>query len=133
MDFSLTKEQEDIKKAAADFAQGEFEPELAQEFELNHEYPRELYKRAAGLGFVGLDYPEEIGGGGLGVMENVLVVEEFCKADSGLGMAIHLGYIPSKFVKVIGTPEQKKKYLAPLVKGDWFRQSPSPSQTMAVI
>lgn len=119
MDFSLTKEQEDIKKAAADFAQGEFDPELAQEFELNHVYPRELYKRAGELGFVGLDYPEEIGGGGLGVMENVLVVEEFCKADSGLGMAIHLGYIPSKFVKVIGTPEQKKKYLAPLVKGDW--------------
>lgn len=52
-------------------------------------------------------------------MENVLVVEEFCKADSGLGMAIHLGYIPSKFVKVIGTTEQKNKYLAPWVKGDW--------------
>lgn len=62
MDFSLTKEQEDIKKAAADFAQGEFDSELAQEFELNHVYPRKLYKRATELGFVGLDYPKEIGG-----------------------------------------------------------------------
>lgn len=120
MDFSLTKEQKDIKKAAAEFARKEFLPEVAQEHELNHRFPRELFKKAAQLGFIGLDYPEKIGGGGMGVMENVLVIEEFCKADSGIGMALHLGYVPSKVIKVVGSEEQQKKFLGPLVKGDWI-------------
>ena len=119
MDFSLTNEQKDIKKAAAEFAKGEFQPELIQECELNHRFPREIYKKAGELGFIGLDYPEDVGGGGLGVMENVLVIEEFCKADSGMGMAIHLAYLPAKIVKIFGTPEQRLKFLGPLVKGEW--------------
>lgn len=120
MDFSLTKEQKDIKKAAAEFARHEFLPEVAQDHELNHRYPRELFKKAAQLGFIGLDYPERIGGGGMGVTENVLVIEEFCKADSGLGMALHLGYVPSKVIKVVGSPQQQEKFLGPLVRGDWI-------------
>jgi len=119
MDFSLTKEQKDIKKAAAEFARGEFQPELVQECEFNHRFPREVYKKAGELGFIGLDYSEDVGGGDLGVMENVLVIEEFCKADSGMGMAIHLAYLPAKIVKIFGTSEQQQKFLAPLVKGDW--------------
>jgi alkylation response protein AidB-like acyl-CoA dehydrogenase len=119
MDFSLTKEQKDIKKAAGEFAHKEFLPEVAQDHELNHRYPRELFKKAAQLGFIGLDYPERIGGGGMGILENVLVVEEFCKADSGIGMALHLAYIPSKIVKLFGTDRQHEKFLEPLVRGDW--------------
>ncbi|MBN2033361.1 MAG: acyl-CoA/acyl-ACP dehydrogenase [Deltaproteobacteria bacterium] len=119
MDFSLTKEQRDIKRAAAEFAKKEFKPELAQAYELEHRFPREIYKKAAQLGFVGADYPERIGGGGMGILENVLVVEEFCKADSGIGMAIHLAYIPSKILKLFGTTLQQEQFLAPLVRGDW--------------
>jgi alkylation response protein AidB-like acyl-CoA dehydrogenase len=119
MDFSLTKQQRDIKRAAAEFAQGEFKQEVALECELNHRFPRELYKKAGELGFIGLDYPEEIGGGGLGVMENVLVIEEFCKADSSIGMAIHLAFLPAKIVRVFGTPQQHSRFLKPLVKGEW--------------
>jgi len=120
MDFSLTKQQKDIKKAAAEFAVKEFLPEIAQEHELNHRFPRELFKKAAQLGFIGLDYPERIGGGGMGVSENVLVIEEFCKADSGIGMALHLAYVPSKVIKVVGNPQQQEKFLGPLVRGDWI-------------
>ena len=119
MDFSLSKEQRDIKKAAAEFAKGEFKPEVAQECELNHRFPRELYEKAGQLGFIGLDYPEDIGGGGMGVLENVLVIEEFCKADSGLGMALHLAYLPAKIVRIFGTPGQKEKFLTPLTRGEW--------------
>jgi alkylation response protein AidB-like acyl-CoA dehydrogenase len=46
MDFSLSDEQRDIKRAAAEFAKGEFKPEVAQDCELNHLFPREIYKRA---------------------------------------------------------------------------------------
>ncbi|MBU2498739.1 MAG: acyl-CoA/acyl-ACP dehydrogenase [Proteobacteria bacterium] len=120
MDFSLSKEQKDIKRAAAEFAQGEFKPELAQACELDHRFPRELYRKAGELGFIGLDYPAEIGGGCLGILENVLVIEEFCKADSGFGMAIHLAYLPAKIVKIFGSPKQKEKFLAPVARGEWI-------------
>ena len=100
MDFSLKKEQRDIKRAAAKFSRAEFTPELAQECEFNHRFPRELYKKAGELGFIGIDHPKEVGGGNMGVMENVLIVEEFCKTDSGIGMALHLGYLPAKIVKI---------------------------------
>lgn len=119
MDFSLTREQKDIKRAAAKFARGEFQPELAQECECNHRFPRELYKKAGELGFIGIDYPLEVGGGNLGVMENVLIVEEFCKADSGIGMALHLAFLPAKIVRIFGTSQQHQKFLGPLAKGDW--------------
>jgi alkylation response protein AidB-like acyl-CoA dehydrogenase len=118
MDFSLTREQKDIKSAAREFATGEFSAERAVDFELEHTFPRELYRKAAELGFIGLDYPEEVGGGGLGVFENVLVIEEFCKADSGIGMAIHLAFLPAKFVKFFGTPDQQKRFLGPLTRGE---------------
>jgi len=118
MDFSLTREQRDIKLAAREFASGELTAERAMEHELEHRFPRELYRKAAELGFVGLDLPEAVGGGGMGVTENVLVIEELCKADSGIGMAIHLAFLPAKFVKIFGTPAQQEKYLAPLTRGD---------------
>ncbi len=120
MDFSLTREQKDIKKAAREFAGGEFTRERAVEYEINHEFPKKLYKQAGELGFIGLNYPKEIGGEDLGVTENVMVVEEFCKADSGIGMAIHLAYLPAKIVKFFGTPEQHKKFLQPMIQGDYI-------------
>ena len=119
MNFALTSEQRDIKKAAREFAQGEFTPERAEQYELAHEFPTEIFARAGELGFVGLDYPGAIGGGDMGVTENVLVIEEFCKADSGIGLAIHLAFLPAKIVRIFGTPAQHEKYLAPLARGEY--------------
>jgi alkylation response protein AidB-like acyl-CoA dehydrogenase len=120
MDFSLTREQAEIKRAAREFATGEFTHERAERYELNHEFPRALWRQAAELGFLGLDFSESVGGGGLGVTENVLVVEELCKADSGIGMAIHLAVLPGKVVKICGSPEQQARYLGPLARGEWI-------------
>ncbi|MDF1555531.1 MAG: acyl-CoA dehydrogenase family protein [Deferrisomatales bacterium] len=119
MDFSFTREQSEIKTAAREFARGEFTPELADECERNHRFPRELFRKAAELGFVGLNLPETVGGSGLGVFENALVIEEFCKADSGLGMALHLAYLPAKMVKLFGTDAQHQRFLRPLAEGRW--------------
>lgn len=119
MDFSLSKEQIDIRRAAAEFARGEFKPEIIHACELDHRFPKEIYRKAGELGFIGLDYSETIGGGNMGVLENVLVVEEFCKADSGLGMAMHLAFLPAKMVKLLGNPAQHQKYLRPVSAGDW--------------
>ncbi|RLA83589.1 MAG: acyl-CoA dehydrogenase [Deltaproteobacteria bacterium] len=117
MEFELTEEQRDIKKAAKEFAEGEFDRELARELEQKHEFPWEIWRKACELGFVGIHFPEEFGGGGYGIFENVLVVEEFCRVDSGIGIALSLSDFASEVILRFGTKEQKEKYLIPLTQG----------------
>jgi alkylation response protein AidB-like acyl-CoA dehydrogenase len=117
MDFELSKEQKDIQKAARRFAKGEFDRELALELEEKHEFPTEIWKKAADEGFMGLHYPEEYGGSGYGVIENTLVVEEFCRRDSGIGAALMTADFASENVLRYGTQEQKERYLPPIAEG----------------
>jgi alkylation response protein AidB-like acyl-CoA dehydrogenase len=118
MDFELTEEQRAIQKAARDFAKGEFTKELALECELNHVYPRELLRKAGRLGLIALNFPEEYGGQGYGVLEKILVTEELCRADSGLGTSISISTFGSGMVLMFGSDEQKLKYLPGLASGE---------------
>ena len=77
--------------AVREFAEKEFTPELAREYDKKEEFPMELYKKAAQLGFVGLNFEEEYGGQGYGLTEVILIIEELCRADSTLGTAILIG------------------------------------------
>lgn len=117
MDFELNKEQEAIHTAARDFAKGEFDREVALEHEREHSFPRKIWKKACELGFIGIHFPEEYGGQDYGILENVLVVEEFCRQDSGIGVALTLSDFASEIILRFGTEEQKEKYLIPLTEG----------------
>ena len=118
MEFELTEEHKDIQQAARDFAQGEFDKEKILEWEQSHTFPKELWKKACKLGFVGIHFPEEYGGQGCGLFENILIVEEFCRRDSGVGIALSLVDFASEVILHFGTPAQKKKCLIPVAKGD---------------
>jgi alkylation response protein AidB-like acyl-CoA dehydrogenase len=118
MDFRLTKDQEQIQKAAREFAKGEFDKEIALEHERTHTFPRSIWKKACELGFVGIHFPEKYGGQEYGILENALVVEEFCRQDSGIGIAVSLADFASEIVLRQGTEEQKDKYLIPLTRGE---------------
>jgi alkylation response protein AidB-like acyl-CoA dehydrogenase len=120
MDFELTQEQKDIQKAAREFIQGEYDKEKILEWEQTHTYPREIWKKACKLGFIGIHFPEEYGGQGYGIMENILIVEEFCRKDSGVGVAVSLADFSSEVVLRFGTNEQKKKYLIPVTRGEFI-------------
>jgi alkylation response protein AidB-like acyl-CoA dehydrogenase len=119
MDFKLNPEQEEIRKAIREFCTKEFTPELALELDQKEEFPAALYKKAAQLGFTSMRIPTEYDGQGYGVLEDCLVVEEMCRSDPGLGVAISLGnlMIPDVLLKH-GNEEQKKKYIPPLARGD---------------
>src|SRR3972149_7982652 len=82
MDFELTDEQKDIRKAAREFAEGMF-PEVAEACDLNETFPRDLWKKACDLGFIGVFIDEAYEGPGLGLLENILIMEEFCRVDAG--------------------------------------------------
>lgn len=118
MDFELTEEQKQIQEAVRKFAKGEFTREIALEHEKEHSFPTSLWKKACELGFLGLHYPEEYGGQGLGIFENVLVVEEFCRRDSGIGTALALSDFSSEIIMRFGSDEQKDRLLKGLTAGE---------------
>jgi len=120
MDFELTAEQKDIQKTVRKFAQGEFDKEKILEWEQTHTFPKEIWKKAARLGFIGIHFPEEYGGQGYGIFENILIVEEFCRRDSGIGIALSLVDFSSELILRFGTDEQKKKYLIPVARGEFI-------------
>ncbi len=117
MDFRLNTEQDAIQTAAREFARGKFDKGIALEHEKAHTFPLEIWKEACELGFIGIHFPENYGGQDYGVLENVLVVEEFCRQDSGIGIALSLADFSSELILRFGTERQKEKYLIPIAKG----------------
>ncbi len=118
MEFGLSKEHEAIQKTVREFGKEEFDKETAIELERNHAFPTQIWKKAAALGFIGLHFPEQYGGQDYGIFENALVVEEFCRQDSGIGVALSLADFSSEIILRFGTEQQKKAYLDPVAKGN---------------
>ena len=117
MDFKLTREQQDIRKAAREFAEGEF-PEIAQVCDQEERYPRDLVKKASELGFIGLNLPEKYGGSGYGYLEKCIVSEEFWRVDPGLGSVLISATFGADMIELYGRDEQKEKFLTPLTSGE---------------
>lgn len=117
MDFELSRSQKEIKKAAKDFAKGEFDKELVLELVKKHEFPKKIWEKAADLGFIGIQFPEEYSGQGLGVLENILVAEEFCSGDSSIGSALILSSFASECILRFGSNELKEKFLPLVAEG----------------
>ncbi len=118
MDFELSNRQKQIRMAAREFAEGELAP-IGKECEETRDFPRDIIKKAAQLGFVGVFIKKEYGGLGLGTLEHVIILEEFWRAEPGLGQIFSQTTFGADELLLFGTEEQKKKYLPPLVKGDW--------------
>jgi len=118
MDFELSPEQKEIQRAASSFAQGEFDREVALDLERNHQFPFAILKKACNLGFIGIHYPEEYGGQGYGVLENSLIVEAFCRKDSGIGVCLSIANFSSEIILRFGSEAQKKRYLIPITRGE---------------
>jgi acyl-CoA dehydrogenase len=115
--LKLTAEQKDIKKAAREFAEGEFS-EVARALDEKEEFDDRLWKKAAELGFLGAAIEEECGGAGFGILEQCLIMEEFALVDGGIAQTLNAAYFGSQLIDLIGTKEQKRTYLPPLCKGE---------------
>ena len=117
MDFELTKEQQDIAKAAREFAEVEF-TDKAEEFDREETFDEEIFKKAVELGFVGIFIEEQYGGSGLGTVEQCILQEEFSTVDLGMAVAVLTPCFGSEIIQAFGTEEQKATYLPPLAKGE---------------
>jgi alkylation response protein AidB-like acyl-CoA dehydrogenase len=117
MDFDLTKEQQDIQKAAREFAQGEFTAR-AQEFDRSETFDLDIWRKACELGFVGVFIDEAYEGAGLGYFEHCLITEEFWAVDAGMANAVITATFGAELLRMFATEEQKRRYLPPLVRGE---------------
>jgi alkylation response protein AidB-like acyl-CoA dehydrogenase len=118
VDFALTEEQLAIQETAREFARREVDPTVDAHDE-SQKYPMEVMKKAAELGFLGVIFPEEYGGAGLGYVEYVLVVTELSKVDPSVGISVaaHNSLCTNHIYK-FGNEEQRRRWVVPLARGE---------------
>jgi hypothetical protein len=117
-DFSLSDEQRAIQQVAREFAAKEIDP-IVEEIDEAQRFPMEVIKKAGELGFLGVIFPEEYGGAGLGYVEYVLVVTELSRVDPSVGISVAAhNSLCSNHIFKFGTEEQRQRWLVPLARGE---------------
>jgi alkylation response protein AidB-like acyl-CoA dehydrogenase len=117
VDFTFTDEQKQLRKSVREFAEGEIAPHVMEWDESSH-FPSEILPKLAEMGLLGVIFPEEYGGAGLGYIEYATVIEELARVDGSVGLfvAAH-NSLCSNHIYKFGSEEQKRKYLVPLAQG----------------
>jgi alkylation response protein AidB-like acyl-CoA dehydrogenase len=117
MNLNLSKAQEEIKKAAWEFARGKFDKEMIIEEAKNQHLPEEILKKAGDLGFIGIHFDESFDGAGMGLFEYVLVCETFCRRDSTLGQALMFSAYAAECLLRFDGGGLCEKFLPPVAGG----------------
>ena len=105
--FVLTKDQQDLKRLAAEFGKQVMLP-AAKEYDLLGETPLEIYKQAVEIGFASVALPAEYGGLGMDMTTQCLLTEELSRWEAGITNALGASSLASKPIMIAGTPAQKQ-------------------------
>ncbi len=118
--FELNEEQLQIKYSIREFAESEVRPHV-MEWDENQHFPTELLPKLAELGLMGIIFPEEYGGAGMGYVEYATIIEELGRVDGSIGLSVAAhNSLCSNHIFMFGTEQQKQKYLIPLARGEHF-------------
>ena len=113
IDFSLSDEQKELQRLAADFCQKEVIPK-AVHYDETGEYPREILKKAWEVGLLNSHVSPDYGGLGLSVLDGCILTEEIAYGCTGIATAMEANSLASAPLIVAANDEQKKKYLGML-------------------
>jgi alkylation response protein AidB-like acyl-CoA dehydrogenase len=117
VNFSLTDEQQQLRRSIREFAEGEIAPHVMEWDEVSH-FPSEIMPKLAEMGLLGVIFPEQYGGAGLGYIEYVIAIEELSRVDGSVGIIVAAhNSLCSNHIFKFGTEAQKQKYLVPLAQG----------------
>src|SRR3954464_7257241 len=120
MNFELSEDQQQVKASVREFAESEIRPHVMEWDESQH-FPEELRPKLAELGLLGVLFPEEYGGGGMGYIEKATIIEELGRVDGSVGLSVAAhNSLCSNHIYSFGSEEQKQKYLVPLAQGESF-------------
>lgn len=118
MDFTLTPEQELIRRSAREFCDREIVPN-ARDWDRSERMDEAIVPKLAEIGFLGCALPEEFGGMGLDTISYCLVMEELGRADSSVrGIVSVNNGLAGKTIAKWGTDEQKQQWLPKLSSGE---------------
>ncbi len=118
MNFDLTEEHLMIRQAARDFAQNDCKPGVIER-DATMTFPKEQVRKMGELGFLGMMVSPTYGGGGMDALSYVIAMEEISKIDASCSVIMSVNNsLVCWGLEEFGTEEQKKKYLAPLAKGE---------------
>ncbi len=112
VDFSLSAEAESLRDLARKFARTEMAPHAA-ECDRTARFPEEIYRKAHDLGLMNLNVPTELGGSGLSLFEQCLLVEELAYGCGGMTTSIIANCLALEPILLGGTPEQRERFLKP--------------------
>ena len=120
MDFEWSQEQQELRQLAREFAENEIAPHVA-EYDRDEQFPVEIVKAAAALGFGGGIVPPEYGGAGLDYVTYTGLIEEISRVCHIVGCALTFpSGLVGNSILTYGTEEQKQQYLKPLALGETF-------------
>jgi alkylation response protein AidB-like acyl-CoA dehydrogenase len=120
LDFQLSEEQQQLKKSVREFAEREILPHV-MEWDEKSQYPEEVIKELGKMGLMGVIFPAEYGGAGLGYVEYVIAIEELSRVDGSVGIIV-AGHnsLCTNHIFVCGSEEQKRKYVPKLASGEFL-------------
>jgi alkylation response protein AidB-like acyl-CoA dehydrogenase len=118
--FGLTEEQEQLRREVRAFAEREVAPHVS-EWDEKSEFPHKVVKKLGEMGLMGVIFPEELRGAGMGYVEYVLAVEELSRVDGSVGIIVAShNSLCTNHIFLAGNDEQKKKYVSKLASGEWL-------------
>jgi alkylation response protein AidB-like acyl-CoA dehydrogenase len=118
LDFSLSEEQQLLKRSVRDFAERELRPHV-REWDEKQEFPREIFTKLGEMGLMGAVFPPEYGGSGLSTLDYTIVIEEISRVDAGVALSVAAhNSLCSGHIFLAGNEEQKKRLLTPLARGE---------------
>ncbi|MBA2872801.1 hypothetical protein HNQ85_003114 [Anoxybacillus calidus] len=119
MNLRFTEEQEMMRKMVKEFAENEIAP-FVERMEKG-EFPREILKKMAELGLMGITIPEEYGGAGMDFTSYIIAIHEISKVSATVGviLSVHTS-VGTNPILYFGTEEQKRKYVPKLASGEYL-------------
>ncbi len=108
--FQLTEEQKMLQKMARDFTAKEIIP-VAAEYDEHSTFPQDIYDKAREIGLANMNVPEEFGGMGASLMEEVLVAEELGYGCTGISTSVSTNGLGNLPIVIAGNDKQKEHWL----------------------
>lgn len=129
MNFDLTEEQISMRNMVREFAAEEITPHV-MEYDETKTFPQHLIGKMGELGLLGIIFPEEYGGAGMGYIEYALAVEEISAADPSIGLTVAAhNSLGTNHIFTYASEEQRRKFIPPLLTGKtlaaWALTEPS--------
>jgi hypothetical protein len=118
LDFRLTEEQELTRRTVREFAEKEIAPH-ARELDETQTFPVDIMRKLGEMGMLGIRFPPEYGGAGLGYVDYALIIEELARVDGAIGLSVAAhNSLCANHIFLAGTEEQKRRFLVPLAGGE---------------